>query len=105
MAKEGSRYDALIEKIFFDHYRKGESEFKFARTELESAAESLDIDLPKNLGDVIYSYRFRKDLPKPVTATQPDGMEWVIELARRTSGRGTPAHKDRNRCFAIRSNK
>ena len=69
MAEEGSRYDALIESVFFDHYREGESEFEFARTELESAAKSLGIDLPKNLGDVIYSYRFRKDLPAPVAAT------------------------------------
>ena len=82
MAEEGgSRYDALIESIFFDHFREGESEFEFERTELESAAESLGIELPKNLGDVIYSYRFRKDLPNSVIATQPDGMEWVIELA------------------------
>ena len=36
-----SRYDALIESIFFDYYREGESEFEFARSELESAAESL----------------------------------------------------------------
>lgn len=81
MAEEGSRYDALIESIFFDHYREGESEFEFARSELESAAETLGIDLPKNLGDVIYSYRFRKDLPDSVIATQSVGMEWVIELA------------------------
>ena len=74
MTEEGSRYDALIESIFFDHYRKGENEFEFARTELESAAESLGIDLPKNLGDVIYSYRFRKDLPNSVIATQFEGM-------------------------------
>lgn len=79
MAEEGSRYDALIESIFFDHYREGE--FEFARSELETAAESLGIDLPNNLGDVIYSYRFRKDLPEPVIATQPAGLEWVIELA------------------------
>lgn len=81
MAEEGSRYDALIESIFFDHYREGESEFEFVRTELESAADSLGIDLPKNLGDVIYSYRFRKDLPESVIATQREGTEWIIELA------------------------
>lgn len=81
MAEEGSRYDALIESIFFDHYREDESEFEFARTELESAADSLGIDLPKNLGDVIYSYRFRKDLPESVIATQREDMEWIIELA------------------------
>ena len=81
MAKAVSRYDALIEKIFFDHYRDGEHIFEFDREELESAAKVLEIALPKNLGDVIYSYRFRKKLPARVLATQYDGLEWLIELA------------------------
>ncbi len=81
MVEKGSRYDALIETIFFEHYREGQSKFEFERTELASAAEALHIDLPKNLGDVIYAYRFRKKFPESVTATQPDGLEWVIELA------------------------
>ena len=35
------------------------------------------------MGDVIYSFRFRAGLPERVTATQPDEMEWVIQLAGR----------------------
>ncbi len=81
MPEKSNRYHALIEKIFFDHYRKGETTFEFDRTELKSAAEALAIDLPDNLGDVIYSFRFRTDLPERVAMTQPDGVEWVIELA------------------------
>ena len=83
MAEKGSRYRALIETIFFDHYREEESEFEFERSELKAAAEALDIDLPENLGDVLYRYRFREELPKTITMTQPRGMEWVIELAGR----------------------
>lgn len=81
MAKTPNRYSALIEKIFFDRYREGETALEFARTDIEEAAETLNIKLPKNLGDVLYSFRFRVALPESVVETQPDGMEWVIELA------------------------
>ena len=83
MAEARNRYQALIEKIFFDHYREGETSFEFGRKEIKSAAPSLRIELPDNLGDVIYSFRFRTVLPERIVATQPDGTEWVIELAGR----------------------
>lgn len=79
------RYPALIERIFFSHYdpQDGRKPLNFARDEIEKAAADLDIKLPKNLGDVIYSLRFRIPLPKSVLATQPENYEWVIELAGR----------------------
>lgn len=81
MADIPNRYTALIEKLFFDHYTDGATEFVFFRTEIQPAAEALDIELPANLGDVIYAVRFRMPLPESVLATEPEGMEWVIELA------------------------
>ena len=81
MVDEGSRYNAIIESIFFDHYREGLSEFEFARSELESIAQTFRDDRSRNLGDVLYTFRFRKALPESIIATQPGGMEWVIELA------------------------
>ena len=83
MAKSPNRYGALIEKIFFDRYSEGVTELEFARTDIEDAAEVLGIKLPKNLGDVLYSFRFRAALPEHIVETQPEGMEWVIELAGR----------------------
>jgi hypothetical protein len=83
MAKSPNRYGALIEKVFLDRYEHGRTEVEFARTDIENAAEVLEIALPKNLGDVLYSFRFRAALPKRIVETQPDGMEWVIELAGR----------------------
>lgn len=77
----GNRYKVLIEKIFFDHYTVGAIHLNFTRVEIEEAATELGIALPKNLGDVIYSFRFRVDFPDRVKATQPEGLEWVIELA------------------------
>lgn len=84
MAKKDNRYRALIEKIFFDHYEDGATSFEFVRQEIKDSAHDLDIVLPENLGDVLYSFRFRTELPERVAETQPEGMEWVIELAGRS---------------------
>jgi len=78
-----NRYLQLIEKIFFERYSEGETEIEFARTDLEGAAASLGIDLPKNLGDVIYAIRYRIEFPKKILKTQPEGMQWIIEGAGR----------------------
>lgn len=83
MAKAANRYGALVEKIFLDRYAECMTEAEFSREELEAAAEELSVKLPKNLGDVLYSFRFRQALPAAVVATQPEGREWVIELAGR----------------------
>lgn len=34
--------------------------------------------LPKNLGDVLYSFRYRTSLPKTILEKAPDGFEWII---------------------------
>lgn len=80
-----NRYRTLIEKIFADRYRDGASEVAFERSDIERAAAELGIELPKNLGDVIYSVRYRTSLPVKVVATQPSGLEWVIEGRGRAS--------------------
>jgi hypothetical protein len=85
--KAPSRYHQLIEKIFFDGYRKGVTEIPFARQALKEAAADLMIALPDNLGDVIYSIRFRTPMPPRVLATQPEGREWIIELIGRSKYR------------------
>lgn len=87
MANSPNRYGALIERIFVDRYAVGATELEFARTDIEDAAQELEIKLPKNLGDVLYSFRFRTALPDTILATQPEGMEWVIELAGRANYR------------------
>ena len=83
MAKALNRYGSLIENIFFDRYSTGAKSLDFTREDIETAASTLSIKLPKNLGDVLYSFRFRNALPDRIVATQPEGMEWVIELAGR----------------------
>ena len=93
--KSLSRYHQLIEKVFFDGYTTGATEIPFLRTALKDAADELGIALPDNLGDVIYSIRFRTKMPASVLATQPEGREWIIELVGRSKYRFRLAKENR----------
>lgn len=79
-----NRYSQIIGRIFFSHYRKGLEQFSFSREEIVRIAEQLRIKLPKNLGDVIYSFRYRAQLPEPIRRKAPPDKEWII----RPAGRG-----------------
>jgi hypothetical protein len=81
---ETNRYKALIETIFFKHWKSGSLEFEFERREIKETAEQLQIELPDNLGDVVYSIRYRMALPQKVLDTQSKGREWIIEGAGRS---------------------
>ena len=78
-----NRYKQLVEHIFFDPsfgaYRLGIVEIPFARHDIERAAIALGIELPKNIGDVLYAIRYRTPMPRQIVDTQPEGTEWIIE--------------------------
>jgi hypothetical protein len=76
-----SRYVQIIEHIFAAKYKKGLREISFERDELVSVASSLGLQLPKNLGDLIYTFRFRSDLPASIVNTAGVGQEWIIRLS------------------------
>lgn len=88
-----NRYRQLLEHIFFDKdfgsYKKGVRTIEFKREDLERAASVLNIKLPKNPGDIIYSSRYRTSLPKAILGTQPKGMEWIIDGVGRAKYRFT----------------
>jgi hypothetical protein len=71
-------YQAIIEDIFETHFEPGKDEFEFGREAILHAAKRRKVKAPKNLGDVIYSFRYRRALPKPILAAQPKGKFWLI---------------------------
>jgi len=73
-----NRYSQLIEKIFEKYYVKGASEVPFKREDLIETAKELGIRLPKNLGDVIYGFRYRAELPDSIQKCASEGLEWII---------------------------
>jgi hypothetical protein len=47
----------------------------------------LAIKLPKNIGDVVYSFRYRAPLPDSVRVKAPAGKSWIIQPAGRSQYR------------------
>lgn len=47
--------------------------------DLAAKAQQLKIAVPKNLGDIIYSYKYRKSLPQEIIKTAPEGFYWRIK--------------------------
>lgn len=85
--KQKNRYDDIIEQIFARHHSAHKTSFAFTREEFEETATELAIKLPKNIGDVLYSFRYRNDLPEAICKTAPEGHEWIIEGAGRAKYR------------------
>lgn len=81
--KSANRYSQLIEAIFLRHYQEGMDEVAFDRSEITTTADRLGITLPKNLGDVLYSFRYRVPLPASIVEKAPEGFEWIIRPAGR----------------------
>lgn len=81
--KAANRYGAIIERIFRRHFEVTLTEFEFDRDEIVSVATEIGIALPKNFGDIVYSFRYRSELPDVVRQTAAPGFEWVIEGAGR----------------------
>ncbi len=91
--RKATRYAQIIERVFFDNYSSSSSEVPFDRDELATIADDLGIVLPKNLGDLIYSFRYRGPLPQSLRDTAKEGTEWIIE--------GTGKGRYRFRCVPL----
>jgi hypothetical protein len=85
-------YASVIKHVFDGNYTKGASSVNFTRDDVEDAAKKLGLD-PKNVGDVIYSYRYRRDLPAEIAERARKGEVWII--------RGTGSAKYRFDSVAI----
>ncbi|MFL6312553.1 MAG: hypothetical protein ACJ71W_10640 [Terriglobales bacterium] len=90
--KKANRYQAILVNIFLSHFKDDEKDFFFERTEIQAVAKKLKIILPKNIGDVLYSQRYRAEWPEKIKATIPNGHDWLI----------LPAGKGRYRFKLIR---
>lgn len=72
-----TKYDRIITRIF-ERYHQGQESFEFPRTAIAEAAQELNEKVPSNLGDVIYTFRARRELPQSIKwAAEPD-REWII---------------------------
>jgi hypothetical protein len=77
-SRKANRYQAILVKIFSNHGGKDKKDFLFERDEIRAVANQLEIQLPKNIGDVLYSQRYRAEWPEAIKATIPKGHDWII---------------------------
>ena len=82
MAKPAKKnvYETVIRKVFFDGYRRGKKSVDFSREQVIKAASGLGMD-PKNIGDLIYTYRYRRALPADIAKEASPGHVWIIRGA------------------------
>jgi hypothetical protein len=73
-----SKYDQIIEWVFFTNHKPDAVQVSFNREELVKASDALGFARVKNLGDIPYSFRFRRELPATIQQTAPEGAEWII---------------------------
>jgi hypothetical protein len=75
---KSNRNSQVIEKVFFDNYREGANEVHFTREEMEQAPGLLGIKPLDNIGDTIYTFRYRAQLPESITKLATYGKTWVL---------------------------
>lgn len=78
-----NRYQAIVELVFSKHHKPGVMAFEFTRDEFVEAAAAMQLVLPKNIGDVLYSVRYRTELPQSIRDAAAPDREWIIEGAGR----------------------
>jgi hypothetical protein len=81
MPETKNRYSQIIEAIFFKYFQKGSKEILFERSDIVTTAKKLRMKLPKNLGDLLYSFRYRTPLPNSIVEKAPKGLQWIIRPA------------------------
>lgn len=79
--KKPTKYEQILCHVFNSHHAVGAQHLEWNREELNDAADSLGITRVRNLGDLVYTYRFRADMPASINATAPPGKEWIIRGA------------------------
>ncbi len=73
-----SKYEQVVEWVFQQKYQPDMVYLSFNREELVRACEALGFERIRNLGDIPYSFRFRRELPDSIQNTAPVRAEWII---------------------------
>lgn len=78
-------YNRIIEAVLLANRRGAATRFAFSRKDLLKTAASLGYEIngdetavARNIGDIVYTYRFRKDFPESILKTAGPGKMWII---------------------------
>lgn len=83
--KRSTLYADVITRVFKKRYTKDIRRFEFSRKDLEQTMRDMGLEIAgdektvaKNIGDIIYSFRFRRNFPDAILKTAPTGKLWII---------------------------
>ena len=85
MDKKKNRYLQIIESIITRHFKCWVAAIAFERDDIVTAAQRLKVALLKKLNDVLYSFRYRVELPHGIARHTMQGYEWIIRPVGRAS--------------------
>jgi hypothetical protein len=81
------KYAPIIERIFHLKHKPGMREVDFERDDVKRVAKDLNIELPENIYDLPYSFRFRAAFPASIMAEAGEGEAWIIRVVGRAKYR------------------
>lgn len=84
--REPGVYARIVQRVFMAHYEEGAEEVLFYRDEIQTTSQEMGLQAPRNLGDVIYTFRFRRQLPPSIQSTAPRDKSWIVQLAELRAG-------------------
>ena len=77
-----NQYAQIIERVFLTRYTPGATEVPFEREDVHRAAQDLGFRI-SNIGDILFTFRYRKPLPESINVCAPSGRSWIIQPAGR----------------------
>lgn len=78
-----NRYQQIIERVFLSRVQPGHREVAFDREDLVRAAQQVGVDVPKNLEDILYTFRYRAAMPSSISRS--DRSAWSRQWIARGS--------------------
>ncbi|MDR1797927.1 MAG: endonuclease [Clostridiales Family XIII bacterium] len=75
-----SKYGDILVSIFTSKFASDNrvDAIPFTRDDLIAHSNKLGFEPPKNLGDIVYAFRYRSDMPPEIESSAPDGYTWII---------------------------
>jgi hypothetical protein len=78
-------YERVLVEIFRSRFKPKDRTVEFERNDIRRTAEKLGLKVPDNLGDVLYSFRYRRRLPEEIQKHAPKGHEWVLTTSKKST--------------------
>lgn len=77
MKQTSDKYEQILLDVFFENYQPGSRSVLFSRNDLISSANRHHFSIG-NYGDIVYMYKYRRQLPKSIRDCALQGTYWRL---------------------------